>query len=127
MIEKNTYKTIRGHLAEQLARQFTIEIMDKWNNGQTLYEQECIEFADMFRLELLKVNGYDERNYDELNFKCKHCEEGTDNEDLSCNMCRENIACDECGVYEWKKDMVETIKGKMLCYGCDTKRLIAEQ
>ena len=36
------------------------------------------------------------------------------------------MKCDECGIKIEKRDSVETIEGKILCYGCDAKRLERE-
>ncbi len=35
--------------------------------------------------------------------------------------------CDECDIVIEADEYVETIDGRVLCYGCDSKRLIDEQ
>lgn len=49
--------TIKEHIAKQQAETITKEIM-KWNNGETLYENEVKEFIDLLEKEMLKLNGY---------------------------------------------------------------------
>ena len=36
------------------------------------------------------------------------------------------INCDECGIEVITENTVETIDGKTLCFGCDSKRLEKE-
>jgi len=36
------------------------------------------------------------------------------------------MKCNECGKIIYKTDAVETIDGKILCFGCDAKRLEKE-
>jgi len=52
------YKKEKQHIAEKFANLVTAYIKNK-NNGQTLLENECNEFAELFRIELLKDNGYE--------------------------------------------------------------------
>jgi formylmethanofuran dehydrogenase subunit E len=33
------------------------------------------------------------------------------------------MKCDECEIKILKEDSVQTVDGKILCYGCDSKRL----
>ena len=49
--------TIKEHIAKEQARNITIEIM-KWNNGETLYEQEVKDFIKLLEVEMLYQNGY---------------------------------------------------------------------
>ena len=37
------------------------------------------------------------------------------------------MQCDECGLIMVKDESITTIDGRILCYGCDSKRLIKEQ
>jgi len=53
-------KTIKQHLANKYAELASLDIKTKYNNGESLFEQECNEFAELFRIELLKANGYED-------------------------------------------------------------------
>ena len=53
-------QTIKQHLANKYAEQVSLDIKTKYNNGESLFEQECNEFAELFRVELLRLNGYNE-------------------------------------------------------------------
>ena len=55
---ENKY-TVKQHIAKQVAEYATKEIR-KWNNDNDLYEQDCEEFVDLFRVALLKDNGYED-------------------------------------------------------------------
>lgn len=49
--------TIKQHLAKKWAKIVAEEICNT-NNGQTLYQAETEEFAEMFKKELLSQMGY---------------------------------------------------------------------
>jgi hypothetical protein len=51
-------KTIKEHIADKLAETATISIQN-WNNGESLYENEVNDFVELFRVALLKCNGYE--------------------------------------------------------------------
>jgi hypothetical protein len=50
-------RTIKGHIAKQYATLANEEIM-RWNNGNSLYENEVKEFIDLLEKEMLSLNGY---------------------------------------------------------------------
>ena len=51
----------------------------------------------------------------------QHCEDPTEHDE------QDNFYCEECFEEDLEDDYVEQEDGTILCYGCDSKRLIKEQ
>ena len=63
-------KTIKEQLADKIADQAMKEVL-KWNNEETLYENEVHEFIGLIEKSMLEWNGYCDCRDDQPEHTCR--------------------------------------------------------